>query len=178
VKPKVITFSGKARHGKDTSVRILKNILASKNKRPLAINYTDYLKFAAEKYLGWDGEKDEAGRSFLQFLGVEKIKPLYPTFWVDTVIRIVEIIGYDFDFVLIGDCRFEHDVTRWTDENYSVLPFHVERLNFENDLTEEQKNHATEVSLNDYEFADYISAGSVEELEAEIIKKIIPRLNL
>jgi len=175
-KPTIITFSGKARHGKDTAVHILKDVLISHCKKPLVINYTDYLKFAAAKYLDWDGSKDGEGRSFLQFLGAEKVSPVYPTFWVDTVIRTVNVIGNNFDFVLIGDCRFRHDVTRWIDECYHILPFHVKRLNFENELTNEQRNHATEVSLDDYQFKMYLSANDISELEDEICKKVVPLL--
>ena len=177
-KPTIITFSGQARHGKDTAVQILKGILISQGKKPLAINYTDYLKFVAAQYLGWDGNKDENGRSFLQMLGTEKVNPVNPSFWVDTVIRTVDIIGSGFDFVLIGDCRFIHDITRWTEEGYRILPFHVTRLNFENELSEAQRNHATEVSLNGYRFTGYLSANDIPELENEVAAQVVPLLNL
>ena len=172
--PTIITFSGKAGHGKDTAVQILCDLLADCNKKGLKINYTDYLKFVASKYYNWDGNKDESGRSFLQFLGAEKVNGICPTFWVDTVIRIVEIIGHDYDFVLIGDCRFRHDIERWIDEGYDVLPFHVERVNYVNDLTDEQKNHASENSLKGYEFAACLSSCDIAGLKEELVNKVMP----
>jgi len=177
-KPMIITFSGQARHGKDTSVQILHKLLIHYGKKVLIINYTDYLKFVASQYLGWDGNKDEKGRSFLQYLGSEKVYSKCLSFWVDTVIRTTKIIGDDFDYALIGDCRFEHDISRWKEEGYCILPIHVERINFDNELTQEQKNHASEVSLKQYQFAQYISASDLADLEKEICDKIIPLLGI
>ena len=68
-KPTIITFSGKAQHGKDASLEILKHHLEENGKTVMAIGYADYLKEMAAANFGWDGKKDERGRSLLQNVG-------------------------------------------------------------------------------------------------------------
>ena len=167
-KPEIITFSGKARHGKDSSVQILKQLLEEQGKRVLAINYADYLKYLAKTYFGWDGNKDEKGRTILQQLGTEKVRTKFPNYWVDTVVGIVKAFESDFDYILIGDCRFLNEIDRWKEEGYEIMSLHVERLNFDNGLTEKQKNHPSETALDEYKFSGYIKAENLKVLKNEI----------
>ena len=170
MKPTIITFSGKAQHGKDSSVGILKNLLEEKNIRVLAVNYAEYIKHLARQYFDWNGEKDEKGRSLLQWLGVANVNQGIPNFWVDNVIGITKLLEGSYDYVLIGDCRFPKDINRWEEEGYNVISVHVERLNYDNGLTEEQKNHPSEVSLDDFEFTVKLKVETLEELEVEIAR--------
>ena len=165
----IITFSGKAQHGKDSSAQILKQILQDEyGKRILTINYADYLKYLAAQYLNWNGEKDERGRTLLQWLGTEKVRTRFPDLWVDTVINIAQIFEGEYDCILIGDCRFPNEITRWVDEGYTVIPIHVERLEFDNGLTDAQKNHHSETALDDYPFRVKLKAYTLHDLEREI----------
>ena len=151
-------------------------MLEDDNYKVLCIHYADYLKFIANHYLGWDGNKDEKGRTLLQFIGVDKVRAIYPNFWVDTVIRFVKVFEDDYDYILIGDCRFENEIMRWKEEDYKVVSVHVERIFYENGLTEEQKNHSSETALDDFDFDSNLIASSLFELENEIRKKLLPRL--
>lgn len=171
-KQTIITISGKARHGKDTSAKIIKKILEEKGKRPLKINYADFLKYLAAQYLNWDGKKDAAGRTILQQLGNEKVHR-FPTFWVDTAINIAKLFEDDYDYVIIADSRFPHDITRWIDEGYKIVPIHVERLNFDNGLTAAQKKHPSETALDNFNFAIKIRINTLRQLEAELRRKIM-----
>jgi hypothetical protein len=172
-KPIIITFSGLAQHGKSESANILKTQLNKQGKRVLIANYTDQLKHIARQYMGWNGEKDEQGRSLLQNLGLEKSRYRYPNYWVDTVIGIAKLFEDDYDYILISDCRFPNDISRWKEEGYVIIPVHVERLDFKNNLTEEQKKHPSETALDGYPFEVYLKAKTLEEMEIEIGKKIV-----
>ena len=163
----IITVSGKAQHGKDSTAEIIKNLLEENGKRVLRINYADFLKYLASQYLGWDGNKDEAGRTTLQQLGNEKVQR-YPCFWVATVINIAKFFEHDYNYIIIADCRFPHDINRWREEGYTIIPIHVERLYFDNGLTDEQKSHPTETALNGFNFAVNIKTETLDELEKEI----------
>ena len=167
-KPTIITFSGQAGHGKDTSVKILKGLLEQQSKRVLIANYADHLKFLAAKYLNWDGSKNEKNRTILQVLGTERIKDKIPTYWVDTVIGVAKIFENDCDYILISDCRFPHEIIRWKEEGYKIFSVHLERPGFDNGLTDEQKNHPSETALNCYEFDVNIKAGTIDELQEQI----------
>ena len=63
---RVITISGKARSGKDTTALLLKEALEKKGYRVLITHYADLLKFVCKEYFGWNGEKDEEGRTLIQ----------------------------------------------------------------------------------------------------------------
>ena len=167
-KPIIITFSGKANHGKNTAVDFLKDLLTQQGNKVLAINYADHLKHLATQYMGWDGNKDEKGRTLLQLLGTEKVRSRFPNYWIDHVIQLAKIFEGDFDYILIGDCRFPNEIKRWEDEKYKVITVFVERKGFESMLNEEQKNHPSEIALNDYTFNFKIKASSLEELSEAI----------
>ena len=63
---KVIGIAGKAESGKSSFASILKEELEGQGKKVLLINYGDFVKFIAEKYYNWNGEKDVNGRALLQ----------------------------------------------------------------------------------------------------------------
>lgn len=173
-RPKIITISGQARHGKNATADIIKEKLIQQGQRVLIINYADYLKFLAKQYYGWNGEKDEAGRTLLQQLGTEKVRKKSPNFWVDTVIRTVNVLADDFDYVLIPDSRFKNEIDRFIKKGYNVTSIHVERLNFDNGLTEEQKKHPSETALNNYDFDIILEADTLDELKNKIEIWVLP----
>ena len=166
--PTIIALSGKAQHGKTTSCDILEVMLQP--ARVMRISYGDYVKEIATKHFGWDGNKDEVGRNLLQWLGTENVRAKNSTFWVDTVIRLVDVIGDEFDYVLIDDSRFPDELDLWGKGGYKVIAIRVERPGFENNLTEEQRNHASETSLDDAYFTYKINATNINELMVELGK--------
>ena len=171
-KQTIITFSGKAQHGKDSSVAILKKIIENRGDTALAINNADFLKYLARQYLGWDGNKDAKGRTLLQQLGTEKVRSRFPNFWIDTVINIARVFEDDYNYILIGDCRFQNEINRWIEEGYKVISTRVDRPNFDNGLTEEQKNHPSETTLDNFQFTIRLQAETLEDLEREILLKL------
>ena len=173
MKPTIISLSGYAQHGKSTSCQILSEILTAKHKKCLRISYGDYVKEIATKYYGWDGNKDEKGRALLQWLGTDKIRAINPTFWVDTVIRLVDVIGDDYDYVLIDDARFPDEVEAWGGDGIKTV--HVCRPNFESNLTEEQKNHASETAMDGFRFDFGIQAYDLFQLR-DRIKELADRI--
>jgi len=167
----IFTISGHAFSGKDSVANFLKKKL---DGNTLILHYADRLKDIAKNYLGWDGNKDFKGRSFLQFLGSDlvRIKLNKPLFWVKSVCDIIEIIQDRYDYFCISDCRFQNEVY------YPMACFpnmvttvYVNRLNFDNGLTVEQKEHMSETSLDNFNF-DYVikSESGLDKLEIEVDK--------
>lgn len=171
-KQTIFTFSGKAQHGKDESAKILKQIIESHGKTALVISYADYLKHLARQYFGWDGNKDEKGRALLQNIGTEKVRTKFPNFWVNIAIGVAQIFEDDYDYVLISDCRYPNEIHRWLEEGYTVISTHVTRLNFVNCLTDNQKNHSSETSLDNFPFSVRLQAETVDALKEEIRHKL------
>ena len=174
---KIITISAKARHGKDLTAQIMKEKLEDAGKKVFIVHYGDYVKYVCKEYFGWNGNKDETGRTILQRIGTDIVRAKNPNFWVETVERLINIFQDDFDYFIIPDCRFPNEITYLKDKGYNVTTLKVVRLNFVNDLTEEQKNHPSETALDNYTFDVYFRCESgkekVEKAVDEFIKKEI-----
>jgi hypothetical protein len=99
-------------------------------------------------------------------MGTEKIRVgmNMPDFHVNRTCENMDILQEDFDFFIIADCRFPNEieyVKQYFGED-SVYTVRVHRMNFESRLTEEQRQHPSETSLDDWEDWDYkiIAMGS------------------
>jgi len=170
---KVITISGKARHGKTTSAEIIAEKLEKKGNRVLITHYGDLLKYICEKFFGWNGIKDEIGRTRLQYVGTDVIREQRPNYWVDFTVGILQMFLNEWDYVLVPDCRFPNEIETLKEQNFDILSFKVIRPNFDNGLTEEQKKHPSETALDNYEDFDYIvKAENLEQLENRLVKAI------
>ena len=163
---KVILISGKARSGKDTAAGFIKEELESKGLSVLKINYADYVKFICSKYFGCSSEKNEASRSIWQYIGTDIIRKNNPDFWVKAVVDLVKVLEPEnlFDVIIIPDTRFPNEITYWMSEGYEVDTIRIIREDYVNDLTSSQKQHLSEIALDDYLFDYYFSAKTVERL--------------
>ena len=168
---KVLTISGSAEHGKTATAVILQKLLEQDGYKCLIINFADYLKYIAKQYLGWDGKKDEAGRKILQILGTDVVRKKNPNFWVETVLRLINVFSDQYDYFLIGDCRFCNEIECFKENDIPVTSLKIVRNNFSNQLTEEQRNHPSETALNNFDF-DYVisSESGLDNLEKEVLK--------
>lgn len=164
---KVVTISGYAEAGKDTVANKLKTRLEKKGYRVVITHYADMLKYICTQYFGWDGKKDEKGRELLQHLGTDIVRAKDPNFWVDMMVKILDMFKDEWDFVLIPDCRFpnEADVMKKVFDGKAVR---VVRPEHQNRLTTEQRNHPSETAMNNYKFDYLVVNTSWESLDNEI----------
>mgnify|MGYP000911163102 CR=1 FL=1 len=167
---KIILLSGKARNGKSETAKILKNKLESKGNKVLITAYGNLVKFICEKFFDSDGQKNEYNRSLWQYVGTDVIRNQKPNYWVDFIIDIISMFPNEWDYVIVDDCRFINELTRWGEE-WDTTIVRVNRLNFESNLTPEQKNHISEIALDNYNF-DYVinSESGLDNLEREVDK--------
>ncbi len=77
----------------------------------------------------------------------------------------------EFDYFLVPDCRFPNEINLLKEKYYDVYSILVERSEFDNGLTEEQKSHPSETALDSYNFditlinqegLDYVKNNAVE----------------
>jgi hypothetical protein len=134
------------------------------------IAYADYVKFVAQKYYKWNGVKDEAGRKILQWVGTDKVRAIDSNFWVDTVIRFVNVFGSDYKYILIDDCRFPNEITKWEDLPYKFCDVRIVRPLHISSLTPEQLKHPSETALDDFNFSHYIFANDYLQLQKETLR--------
>jgi hypothetical protein len=158
---KIIAIAGKAESGKDTFANFTKQHLESKGKKVLILHNADYLKFICSQYLGWDGQKNDEGRKLLQEFGTDYVREQYDeSYWVKSVVRVIELLQDRFEYFLVPDSRFrdEFEVLRKNFEedkpDNEVISVRIVRPNHKSKLTQEQLNHRSETELDDYTF-DY-----------------------
>lgn len=175
--PKIICVSGKAQNGKDTSAGILKDILEKCGYRVLITHYGDLVKYVCKTFFDWNGEKDEAGRGLLQFVGTDRIRAQRPNYWVDFVVSIVQMFPDQWDYVIIPDSRFPNEIDCFKEAGFNVTHARVIRAPFVSPLTPEQQIHISETALDGVRADVYIpNFGSLEDLEREIDGKLVSRL--
>ncbi len=165
---KIITISGKARHGKNATADIIKEKLELQNKKVSLIAMADYVKYICKKYYNWDGQKDEQGRAILQHLGTDIVRKKNPNFWVNIVLETINVLEDEFDYFIIPDCRFENEITELC-KYFDVLSLKVVREGYKSNLTEEQLKHSSETALDNFMF-DYIliNKEGIESLKENI----------
>jgi hypothetical protein len=165
---KVICISAKAQHGKDTSALILKDKYEAEGKRVLITHYADLLKYICKTFFNWNGEKDEEGRSLLQKVGTDIVGAKEPDFWVNFIISILKFFDNTWDIVIIPDCRYVNEIEGMK-KHFDTVVLRVVRPNFDNGLSEAQKQHPSEVSLDDFTFDAVIqNTGSLDDLKNKL----------
>ena len=154
----VIGIAGKAQHGKDTVAKFLQEKYGGE-----IVHFADLLKDQL-KIIGWDGEKDEGGRTLLQTFSAPVkeygnwLSKKYPEFadYGDnnyySASLYDRIMNSEEDIFYIADVRFipEYYFFRRKDEgNYiNFRTIKVIRPNFDNGLSERQKNDTSECDLD------------------------------
>lgn len=176
----VILIAGKAQHGKDTTAQYLDEMFKEDGYSSKIIHYADLLKFYCEKYFGWDGKKDEKGRELLQKVGTDMIRAKDPDFWVNQVLRLLEVVD-EWEYIIIPDVRFPNEVD-YILRDYDGYFIKVFRPNFDNGLTEEQKKHPSETALDNREpLYTILNNGTLEDLKTKtetLYKRIIGARNI
>lgn len=170
---KVIFISGKARHGKDTTARILKSTLESDGFGVIIVHYGDLLKYICKTFFNWNGDKDESGRTLLQYVGTDVIRKQDENYWVRFVCEMLTFFNGKWDYVLIPDCRFPNEVSTMVDNGFDTVHIRVVRDGFKTSLTEEQQKHPSETALDDVVPDYYIhNDGTLDDLTRSINKLI------
>lgn len=165
---KVCCISAKAQHGKDTAAGLIKESLEQKGYRVLITHFADLLKFICTKFFDWDGNKDEQGRTLLQYIGTNVVGAKKPEYWAEFIVGILKMFETEWDYVLIPDCRYPIEVSTLK-KSFETTVLRVERPNFDNGLTIAQKNHASEISMDSYPYQFVVyNEGSLEEFKEKL----------
>ena len=165
---KIILISGKARSGKDTTADLIKEIL--NDKKVVNLEYSFYMKTYIKHITGWDGSEDTKPRDLLQHLGDTIKKEIDPLFFVKKMIMDLKVYSFYYDVITISDVRFIPEIEEIKKEFSDVISIRIERPNFDNGLTKEEKEHISEVALDNYDKFDYVITN---DLDTETLKNKI-----
>jgi len=166
---KIICISGKAQHGKDMVSTMMKDSLELAGYKVLVTHFADLLKYICKTFFDWDGEKDEKGRTLLQWVGTDIIRKKKPDYWANFIVGVLTFFKGEWDYVLISDCRFPNEYETLVRNGFNTSLVRIERPNFNSPLSLEQQKHLSETALDNYE-ADYqiINDGSILDLNKKV----------
>ena len=155
---KVYVIGGKAKCGKSTLGELIREELKEYGYKPCVMQITEPLYAFAENYFEWNRMTDEKPREFLQKVGTDIIKEKLgkKTFLLDRAFEDIDILKEFFDVFIITDARFPEEIEYFKDRYDDVCPIKLIRKDFDDNLTEEEKNHITETAMDGYEDFSYI----------------------
>lgn len=152
---KIILIGGKAGAGKDTFGNFLAEDLRDKNYKVLVTHFGDLLKYICKSFFEWDGQKNEAGRKLLQYIGTDVIREQDQLFWVNFLAQLFSIFPKQWDYIIIPDLRFPNEATILKDDpNFEITTIEIYRdwSEWESPLTEEANKHISENALSDFKY--------------------------
>ncbi len=166
--PKIFMVSGKAGTGKNTISNIIKEFYGAS---AIEISFSYYIKDYAKRISNWDGREETKPRELLQNLGIELVRnKINPRLFISRTLEDIEVFSYFYDVIIISGGRLVEEL----ESIKSIYPNSISIgvvSNKGNNLTEKEKNHFTEIALDNYNNYDYkvINNGSYEELKCDIL---------
>lgn len=166
--PKIFIVGGRAKHGKDTFSAYLKDVYENNGKKVIITQLAKYIKYYAREMTGWDLSEKNKPREFLQQLGTNVIRQQLKKddLFINRMIDDIEIFSYFYDVIIISDVRLKKEINDLKKIYPNLITIHINRPDFDNGLSEEQKNHPTEKDLDDFnDFDIEIENTTLEKLE-------------
>jgi hypothetical protein len=171
--PKIYLLSGKARNGKDTTAEFLKKFYEADGKKVIYSRAGKYIKFYASEMTGWDGKEETKPRQLLQELGTDVIRNKLnkANMLIERQLDDIEIYSYFYDAIIVPDIRLPKEIDSVKAKFDNVVAIHINRINFESDLSSNQQSHITETAMDNYTNFDYeVTNDTLEQLEKDIYK--------
>ena len=170
----IFIIGGKAGSGKSELAKIIKKHYEKKGKKSVITEYSKYLKLYAKEMINWD-YKEPKPRKFLQDIGQYVRKDIDNKFLIDRMKQDILVYQKYFDVIIISDARFIDELEDIRNEYPDTYTIHLIN-NSENNLNVKEKNHISELALDNYMGFDYtIRINTIEELnkEIEIVLEVI-----
>lgn len=122
-KPKIIVISGTGPGaGKTTFANELCRVLP----RAFPCSFASPLKYICTKFFGWDGKKDEKGRTLLQEIGCAA-RHYDPNIWANKALKVVAEASVNPSYLVFDDARFPNEADVFRAAGYEVIQFHISR---------------------------------------------------
>lgn len=155
---KIFVIGGKAKCGKNTFGEYLREQLKDYGYKPCVMHLTEPLYSYARNYFEWNGNDQDKPREFLQKVGIEIIREKLgkKDFLLNRLYEDIEILSNFFDAFIITDARLIHEFKSIKKKYTDVVTIKLERYDYDDELTEEERNHLTEKEISSYDEFDYI----------------------
>ena len=164
--PKIYIMCGKAKHGKDTFSAYLRDVYKNNGKDIIVTQLSKYIKYYAREMTGWDLSEETKPRELLQQLGTGVIREYLKKedLFINRMIEDIDVFSCFYDAIIISDVRLKKEINDLREAFPDLVCVHVNRPNFDNGLTEEQKKHKTEIDLDDFDNFDVKIVNTTLEL--------------
>jgi len=165
---KIFLVAGKAQSGKDFVGKKIQNYYDQFDQKSVITRFSKYVKLYAKEMTDWNGLEEEKPRKFLQQMGTfirEKMDN--PYFFIKRMIEDIEIYSNFFDNVIITDVRLPDEIEQIKKLYKDAVVIYVKNEK-ENNLKPKEKEHFTEIALDDYEDFDYIIYNNGQDLDEKI----------
>jgi hypothetical protein len=162
----VITIGGKAENGKNSLATLLKSELESKGNSVCILGFGDETKLIATQAYEWNGIKDEQGRTLLQEV-CEKLVKKSPIYCVSSVQRRINVLSDEFDYFIVTDNRFPIEIEHLKNCGLNIVSLYVESETLKSTLTDEQKQHISEISLSKDHCDIFVSNTTISKLKKQ-----------
>jgi len=168
-------ISGRARNGKGTLSEFICKEYESLGKRVCLIQLMRPLKWLLRDYFGWDGKEETKPREQLQTMGTELIREKLgmPFYFIDRLTENIKILESFYDVFLVTDVRLPLEIETLKERFPGAISVHIERLNYQSELSKSEQVHYTEIALDGYQGFDYeVINETASKLELDV-KKIV-----
>ncbi len=166
---KLYLVAGKAHSGKNEFSNYLKTEL-EKTKKVCFLRITAPLYHYAEEQFNLKVDEEHKPRDFLQKMGIEVIKEKLGLkyFLIDRLTEDIKVLDNFFDVGIITDGRLIEEFEELKRRFNDIKIIKIERDNYENNLSKEQKEHITEKDIDKEYNYDYVIVNkTLEDLERQ-----------
>lgn len=162
---KIFLLAGKAGCGKDLMGSYMKSRFDYMGEDACILHITTPLYEYAKNYFSWDGDMKDKPREFLQEMGIEVIKNKLGKkfFLIDRLCEDIDILKHYFSVFIITDGRLVSEFNLLRERFPDIKIIHVIRDNYNNNLTDKEKNHITETDMENYKDYDYVIENTTKE---------------
>lgn len=170
---KIFLICGASRHGKDTIGNFIEEYCKQNDIKVCRTQIAKYLKMYVKDYFGWDGSEETKPRTLLQELGTDVIREKLnkPYFFANRTVEDLEILSHFFDVALVTDIRVPLEIETIREKFDDVVVIKVNRINYEQEMTEAQQKHKIENAMNDYNNYDYILTNdTLDKLNIDVVE--------
>lgn len=175
----IYLIAGKIKVGKDTVGNMIKDEYAKLGKTSVIVPISGPLRDYAIKYFGWDGREESKPRELLQTLGTEVIREKLgkDDFLINRVADDIDILSLYFDNIIITGIRRKEEILKLKDKYSNSISILVKRNVDYSNLNNNEKNHYTEIDLDNFNDVDYVFNNLSLEDTNKKVKEIIKEGN-
>ena len=169
---KLFILSGKAGSGKDTVYSIIKKYY--KNKKVINISFGYYIKDYVKRISSWDGNEKTKPRELLQSFGIDLVKKKIDSkLFIRRILEDIIVFSHFYDIIVVTDVRLLDEIEVLKEKYPKSISIRINR-DFDNGLSDSEKNHITEIALDNYDKFDYVIENDkkLEEKMFEILKEV------